>query len=104
MAAGDQASTPGPARRNSGQGTRWHQAADVSTGRPLHISPHTSANATVVTVVLFWCSASGCSATHRRPALPDPQIRGEGHVMLEGRTSRARQAQSWPAGTVGSPG
>ena len=27
MAAGDQASTPGPARRNSGQGTRWHQAA-----------------------------------------------------------------------------
>ena len=27
MAAATKASTSGPARRNSGQGTRWHQAA-----------------------------------------------------------------------------
>ena len=29
--------------------TCWHQAARVSAGRPAHISPHTAANATVVT-------------------------------------------------------
>jgi hypothetical protein len=30
LAAGDQASTPGPTRRNFGQGTRWHQPATVA--------------------------------------------------------------------------
>jgi hypothetical protein len=40
LAAGDQASTLGSARRNFGQGTRWHQAAHVSAGRILHSSPH----------------------------------------------------------------
>jgi hypothetical protein len=39
-AADDQDLDPGPARRNSGQGTRWHQAASVSAGRAPHTGPH----------------------------------------------------------------
>jgi hypothetical protein len=39
-AADDQDIDPGPARRNSGQGTRWHQAASVSAGRAPHTGPH----------------------------------------------------------------
>jgi hypothetical protein len=31
---------PGPARRNSGQGTRWHQAARVGPERQPHCRPH----------------------------------------------------------------
>ena len=33
LAADDQDLDPGPARRNSGQGTRWYQAANVSPAR-----------------------------------------------------------------------
>jgi hypothetical protein len=36
MAAGDQGLDPGPARRNSGQGTRWQQAVSVSPEREPH--------------------------------------------------------------------
>jgi hypothetical protein len=36
---------PGPARRNSGQGTRWPQPTDVSPERGPHSSPHTPLNA-----------------------------------------------------------
>jgi hypothetical protein len=46
-AAGDQSPDTGPAPRNSGQGTPWHQFASVSAGREphsrLHTAPHPGA-------------------------------------------------------------
>jgi hypothetical protein len=39
-AADDQGLDPGSARRNDGQGTRWHQAGSVSAARPPLSSPH----------------------------------------------------------------
>jgi hypothetical protein len=39
-AADDQGVDPGPARRNSGQATRWHQAASASPEREPRSGPH----------------------------------------------------------------
>ena len=90
--AGDRRPRPrlGPARRNSGQGTRWHQPAGMSSRREPHFSSHRVLNADTMPLAATPTGrADPISLVGRRPGAARRRPGG-------GAGSIPRLRQHWP--------